>query len=241
MHLNKKLFSCGVVAILTLSMSASAETAVSGKQYLESVQQVISSTLKKVSPSIVYMELSMKKPGRASTIALNGMILDKKGHIATLYFKESDVNDIKVWIGEQEFQAKIVKTDRINGLSFVKIESDDETVPVSFADTSKLNTGQFVIGISATSKNIAFEPVANLGTLKAVVEGSRDYILVNGFATVHSQDIPTYGMPIVNLDGEIIAWSQGRSIGLIDNTAKAIEKFLKRKEKKMLPMMKNHG
>ena len=235
MFLKNKWAAGAATALLAAAISSPAlfaKAPSSGKQYLHAIQDVVSDTLKKVSPGVVYMELSSKQNGKSGTITLNGIILDEKGHIATLYFKESNISEIKVWIGEQEYQAKIVKTDRINGLTFLKVDSDEETTPVKFADTSKLTSGQFILGISATSKNMGFEPVVNLGTLKAVVEGAHDFVLVNGFKVEHNADIPVYGMPLTNLNGEVFAWSQGRTLGLIDNTAKAIEKFLKLKDKK---------
>ena len=84
----------------------SADEGVSGRKYLESVQQTVEDTVKKVSPSIVYFQMALKKPGRTNSITLNGVIIDEKGHVATLYFKEDDVTDIKAWIGEQEYTAK---------------------------------------------------------------------------------------------------------------------------------------
>ena len=224
-----------LMAVMTLLLLNSCTTdspgnSASGREYLDSVQKTVEETTKAVAPGIVFMELAMKKTGRANTITLNGLMIDEKGHIATLYFKEEDVSDIKVWIGEQEYMGKIIKADRINGLTILKVDSDEETVPVKFADTSNLMSGQFLVGVSATSKNLAFEPVSNFGTLKAVIEGARDVVMVNGFQPLHTTDIPFIGMPIFNLDGEVIALGQGRTIGLIDNMSKAVGKFLKRKE-----------
>ena len=202
----------------------------SGRKYLESVQQTVEETVEQVSPGIVYLQLALKKPGRTNTITLNGVVLDDKGHVATLYFKEDDVSDVKAWIGEQEYTAKIVKADRINLLTIIKIETDEATEAVNFGDTSTLVSGQFLVGVNATSKNLAFEPVASFGSLKAVIEGASDSVLVSGMNLTHNADIPTLGMPIFNLDGEVIAMSQGRSIALIDGVAKAAKMFLARKE-----------
>jgi serine protease Do len=172
--------------------------------------------------------MALKKPGRTNSITLNGVVIDDKGHVATLYFKEDDVTDIKAWIGEQEYTAKIIKSDRINLMTLIKIETDEKTTPVRFADTSTLVSGQFIIGVSATSKNLAFEPVANFGSLKAVIEGASDSVMVGGMNLTHNADIPVLGMPIFNLDGEVIAMSQGRSNALIDGIAKASKRFIER-------------
>jgi S1-C subfamily serine protease len=224
------LTACITLLLFNSCTTSSSGDQTSGRGYLESVQQTVEETTKQVSPGIAFMELALKKPGRTNSITLNGVVIDEKGHVATLPFKEEDVSDIKLWIGEEEFMAKIVKTDRINGITYLKADTDEKTVPVKFADTSKLFSGQFLIGVSATSKNLAFEPVANLGTLKAIIEGARDVVLVNGFVNTHTADIPALGMPLFNLDGEVIAISQGRTIGLVDNLSKSVSKFLKRKE-----------
>ena len=201
-----------------------------GRKYLESVQQTVEDTIEKVSPGIVYLQLALKKPGRTNSITLNGVILDDKGHVATMYFKEDDVSDVKAWIGEQEYTAKIVKADRRNLMTIVKIETDEDTEPVKFGDTSTLVSGQFLVGVNATSKNLAFEPVASFGSLKAVIESTTDSVLVSGMNLTHNPDIPTLGMPIFNLDGEVVAMSQGRSVALIDGVAKAAKMFLARKD-----------
>ena len=233
--MNRKLHGCLLITLLffTTYLQAgffSSDDEVSGKEFLQKVQKTVDTTTKNVAPSIVYLDLSLTKPGRTNSITLNGVFIDDKGHFATLYFKQEDVGEIKVWIGEQEVSAKIVKADRINGVTILKADTDEETVPVKFADTSKLENGQFLVGVNATSKNLGFEPVGNFGTLKAIIEGARDVIMVNGFQMVHNNDIPTLGMPLFNLDGEMFAMNQGRSVVLTDPLTKAVKKFVNRKE-----------
>ncbi|MCM8527275.1 MAG: PDZ domain-containing protein [Lentisphaeraceae bacterium] len=227
---------CWLVSLLFFStylqagFFSSDEKAISGREYLQSVQKTVEETTAKVAPSVVYLDISLKKPGRTNSITLNGVFIDDKGHFATLYFKQEDVGEIKVWIGEQEVSAKIVKADRINGVTILKADSDEESQPVKFADTSKLVNGQFLVGVNATSKNLGFEAVGNLGNLKAIIEGARDMIMVNGFDMTHNNDIPTLGMPLFNLEGEMFAMNQGRSIALTDPLMKAVKKFVNRKE-----------
>lgn len=234
--MNRKLHGCLLISLLFFTtylqagFFSSDDDEVSGKEFLLKVQKTVDATTKQVSPSIVYLDLSLTKPGRTNSITLNGVFIDDKGHFATLYFKQEDVGEIKVWIGEQEVSAKIVKADRINGVTILKADTDEKTVPVKFADTTKLVNGQFLVGVSATSKNLGFEPVGNLGNLSAIIEGARDVIVVNGFQMVHSNDIPTLGMPIFNLDGELFAMNQGRSIALTDPLTKSVKKFVNRKE-----------
>ena len=234
--MNRKLHSYLTIALLCFTtylqagFFSSDDEEVSGKEFLEKVQKTVDSTTKDVAPSIVYLDLSLTKPGRTNSITLNGVFIDEKGHFATLYFKQEDVGEIKVWIGEQEVSAKIVKADRINGVTILKADTDEKTVPVKFADTSKLVNGQFLVGVNATSKNLGFEPVGNFGTLKAIIEGARDVIMVNGFQMTHNVDIPTLGMPLFNLDGEMFAMNQGRTVVLTDPLTKAVKKFVNRKE-----------
>ena len=113
-------------------------------------------------------------------------------------------------------------------MTLIKVETEEKTVPVEFADTSTLVSGQFLVGVSATSKNLAFEPVANFGSLKAVIEGTSDSVMVGGMNLTHNPDIPVLGMPIFNLDGQAIAISQGRTNALIDSVAKATKRFISR-------------
>ena len=209
---------------------SSDDKPVSGKEFLASVQKTVENTTSTVAPSIVYLDISLKKPGRTNSITLNGVFIDEKGHFATLYFKQEDVGEIKAWIGEQEVSAKIIKADRLNGITILKADTDEKTSPVKFADTTKLVNGQFLVGVNATSKNLGFEPVGNFGTLKAIIEGARDVIMVNGFQMTHNNDIPTLGMPLFNLEGEMFAMNQGRSVVLTDPLMKAVKKFANRKE-----------
>ena len=140
----KQFSSCWIVVLLFFTtylqagFFSSDDKEVSGKDFLLKVQTTVESTTKKVAPSIIYLDLSLKKPGRTNSINLNGVFIDEKGHFATLYFKQEDVGEIKAWIGEQEVSAKIVKADRINGVTILKADTDEKTVPVTFADTSKL-------------------------------------------------------------------------------------------------------
>lgn len=234
--MHRQVTKCCVVLLLLFATQLQAgffssdEKQVDGKEFLKKIQATVEKVTEDTSPSIVYVELSLTKPGRTNSITLNGVFIDEKGHFATLYFKQEDVGEIKVSIGEQEVPAKIVKSDRINGVTFLKADYDEKSTPVKFADTTKLVNGQFLVGVSATSKNIGYEPVGNFGSLKAIVEGARDIIMVNGFDMQHNNDIPTLGMPLFNLDGEMFAMNMGRTTVLTDSIMKAVKKFSDRKE-----------
>jgi serine protease Do len=201
-----------------------------GRDYLRSVHQAVEDVVRQVSAGVVYMEISLKNEERVTQLSLNGLVLDEKGHVLTLYFDEERITDIKVWLGAEEYAAKLVKSDRINSFTLIKVETDELTSPVKFGDSLELSSGAFLVGLSASSRNLGFEPVVNFGTLKAVVEGTRDVLHVNGFDLKHNSDMPTLGMPIFNLDGEVLAVGQGRSIGLTDLMARGAKKFLAKKD-----------
>lgn len=111
----------------------------------------ITAVAAKASPSVVTIMVSSDSSAGSGS----GVILDKEGyvltnnHVATLDGASSD-GTITVQDNDGNiYTASIVGTDPTVDLAVLKIDSDNEFVPIEWADSAKLNVGDITIAMGA--------------------------------------------------------------------------------------------
>ena len=94
----------------------------------------------------MFKEYQKPTERKASSLG-SGFIINKNGTVITNNHVIANAEDILVKVGEKEFKAKVLGADPYADLAVLKIESNDEFIPVKFADSDKARVGDWVIAI----------------------------------------------------------------------------------------------
>jgi len=95
----------------------------------------------------MFKEFNKPKERKATALG-SGFIIDKKGIVITNNHVVQGAEDIIVYVNSsEEYKAKIIGTDPYMDLAVLKIESDENFIPVSFGDSDNARVGDWVIAI----------------------------------------------------------------------------------------------
>jgi S1-C subfamily serine protease len=113
---------------------------------LQSISEGLVEIVKQVSPSVV--QLASGRRGYGS-----GIIWDNDGHIVTSAHVVGRADNVEISLsgdGERSFRAKVVGQDRFSDVALLQIEGAGKSKlqPVKRGDSSKLETGQFVLALA---------------------------------------------------------------------------------------------
>ena len=177
--------------------------------------------------SVFFLEVTLRSGADKKQVTLNGLALDEKGHILCLYLPEADTEEIKVFIRGEEFAARIVKSDKALFYTVVKIDTDLPIKPVRFGEALSLRSGDPVVGVVRSGRSLDYEACASPGTVRTVVLGKRDLVLVDGFIAANSQELPSLCQPLYDAYGRVVAIGgvRGEFIA-VDAIADAARRFL---------------
>tara|TARA_B110000438_G_scaffold260182_1_gene270080 strand:+ start:396 stop:1820 length:1425 start_codon:yes stop_codon:yes gene_type:complete len=174
---------------------------------------------------------------RKATALGSGFIIDKKGIVVTNNHVIQGAEDILVSVnGSTEYKAKVLGTDPYMDLAVLKIESDENFIPVDFGDSDKARVGDWVIAIG--------NPFGFGGTVTSGIISSRNRDIGltrydDFIQTDASINQGNSGGPLFNLDGKvvgintaIIAPGSSGSIGIgfaipANPAAKVVEQLIK--------------
>ncbi|GEM_PF-449831 len=138
----------------------------------------------------------------------SGFIYSKDGYIVTNNHVVEDAEKITVkTFSGKKYTAKVVATDAESDLAVIKIEPEEELIPVTLGDSDKLKVGQFVAAIGSArglEGSVSFGHVSALGR-----ENLRD-LQVQGLTFQHliqtdaGINLGNSGGPLVNIKGEVV-------------------------------------
>ena len=139
----------------------------------------------------------------------SGVIIDKKGYILTNYNVINDEKDIMVILsGGRRVKAEIVAKDYKSDIAILKIDVEN-LKPVKFGDSSKLKTGERIIGIG-NPLGEEFSGCVSVG----IISAKNSIIKVDDRAyKVYQTDME----PIKGNSGGAVLNSKGEVIGIINN------------------------
>ena len=154
---------------------------------------------------------------RKATALGSGFIIDKKGIVVTNNHVIQGAEDIIVSLsGSIEYKAKVLGKDPYMDLVVLKIESDEEFIPVSFGNSDKARVGDWVIAIG--------NPFGFGGTVTSGIISSRNRDIGltrydDFIQTDASINQGNSGGPLFNMNGDVIGINtailgQSGSIGI---------------------------
>lgn len=198
-----------IIAATPVRRSISAPLPVtSGVNELESQ---IESVYQRVGPSVVnitsrsfeldFFMRSVPREGSGS-----GFFYDTTGHIVTNYHVIQNAEELYVTLstGEQ-LSAQIVGSDPSNDLAVIRIEATPADVsPISFADSSTLQVGQFVVAIG---NPFGLEGTLTLGVVSSlgrVIESPNERFIGEVIQTDAAVNPGNSGGPLLDLSGALI-------------------------------------
>jgi S1-C subfamily serine protease len=179
-------------------------------EVLKSLSEATSTLIKKASESVVSVKSQMSHG--------TGVILSKDGYIVTCNHVLSECNNVKIGVGERNFNAKIVGTDPYNDVALLKAEKGEFT-PIEMGDSEKLNVGPFNRHQSTATSGM-------VTSVNSTIRGWRGTAMENIIATDAQLNPGFSGGPLVDVEGRLIGinaayvWQRGIAIPI--NKVKAI-------------------
>lgn len=187
-------------------------------EVLKSISDATTALIQKAAKSVVSVNNHMSQG--------TGIVIDKEGYIVTCNHVLHGCNTVKVGQGEKTYPARIIGADPYNDVALLKVDKSGLT-PIEFGDSSKLNTGQFVLAL-ANPFNRA-QPTATTGIVTnpdATLRHWRSTAMENVVATDAKLNPGFSGGPLIDATGKLIGmnsayvWSRGIAIPV--NKVKAI-------------------
>jgi serine protease Do len=131
-----------------------------------------------------------------------GFIIDKDGFILTNNHVVDKTEEIKVKLAdEREFNAKIIGRDPKTDLALIRIEPDDQLIPLPLGDSDKLEVGDWVVAIG-NPFGLGNTVTAGIVSAKYRQIGAGPYD--NFIQTDASINPGNSGGPLLNTAGEVI-------------------------------------
>ncbi|MBW1910396.1 MAG: DegQ family serine endoprotease [Deltaproteobacteria bacterium] len=131
-----------------------------------------------------------------------GFIIDKDGFILTNNHVVDKTDEIKVKLAdEREFSAKIIGRDRKTDLALIRIEPDNQLIPLPLGDSDKLEVGDWVVAIG-NPFGLGNTVTAGIVSAKYRQIGAGPYD--NFIQTDASINPGNSGGPLLNTAGEVI-------------------------------------
>jgi len=180
-------------------------------ELLQSISNATTTLIQKLAKSVVSVNNHMSQG--------TGIVLDKQGNIATCAHVLHECNTIKVGHGEKTFNAKIIGIDPYNDIALLKIDKPEGLTPIELGDSSKLNTGQFVLALANPFNRQ--QPIATTGIVtnaNAMLRFWRSTAMENVIATDAKLNPGFSGGPLIDATGKMIGmntayvWSRGIAI-----------------------------
>jgi S1-C subfamily serine protease len=111
--------------------------------------------------------------------------------------------------------------------TILKIDTDLPIKGVRFGEALALRSGDPVVAVVRSGRGLDYETCASPGTVRTVILGKRDLVLVDGFTVVNSQELPSICQPLYDAYGRVVAIGgvRGEFIA-VDAIADAARRFL---------------
>jgi len=170
----------------------------------------IADVVEKVEPAVVYISVEYLESSFFSQYLSiksgSGVILSSDGYILTNYHVVEDARNIEVLLPDDDYiyQAQIVGTDTLSDLAVIKIEGHNLPT-VSFADTSKLRIGDWVIALG-NALGLEGGPSVTVGIVSNLersftIGDSTFYDVIQTDAAIN---LGNSGGPLVDLEGRVV-------------------------------------
>jgi len=195
---------------ITTSPTPATQPTATPTQSTPSILTSIADVVEKVEPAVVYISVEYLESSffyqYLSTKSGSGALLSSDGYILTNYHVVEDARNIEVLLPEDDhiYQAQTVGTDPLSDLAVIKIEGQNFPT-LSFADTSKLRIGDWVIALGNAlglegGPSVTIGIVSNLERSFTLGE-STFYDIIQTDAAINPGNS---GGPLVDLEGKVV-------------------------------------
>jgi S1-C subfamily serine protease len=178
-------------------------------QVLKSLSDATTELVRKLTPSLVSVNTTMTRG--------TGIVFSSDGYIVTCNHVLGRSASVRIWSGEEIFEAKTVGVDPYSDIALLKAEKADFK-PIELGDSEGLSTGQFVLALANPFNR---KPSATTGIITSVgsmLRGWRGTAMEDVIATDARLNPGFSGGPLVDVSGKMIGlntafvWSRGIAI-----------------------------
>ena len=143
-----------------------------------------------------------KRKGAGSMQQLAGVVLSREGHILIPGVVKPNVQSrIEVWIGDQEYTAKVQRFDQQMQLSILKIIPDAPLRPVDMKRLGDLSPGAQCVILEPSGESLGFGTFSTVDTCRGVIPGYyRQFVINNSGKDLH-------GSPVFDVKGDWVGFA----------------------------------
>ena len=172
----------------------------------------LSETIEYVSPSVVAINISTVALDRFFIPRIrsadgSGVIISEDGYIVTNDHVIKDAREISVILNDESvYQGKIIGRVPYSDIALIKIDTEQELVPIEFSSSKELKVGDWVIALG-NAFGLAGTPTVTAGIVSAkerVIETEDDRTLTDMIQTDAAINEGNSGGPLVNLSGKLV-------------------------------------
>ncbi len=221
----------GIVALLVLALIGSLqlsgrlskdENAVTPRQIVGNdgnkvqtqVETDIANIVTKVSPSVVSVTTQSQTQTYFGVAqqegAGTGVVVSKDGYIMTNKHVVNNANTVGIVLtdGTRYDNVRVVGTDPLNDVAFLKIPNVDDLKPVEFGDSSSIRVGQQVVAIGNSlgqyQNTVTSGIISGKGRPVAAQDGNSIESLTDLLQTDAAINPGNSGGPLLNMSGQVI-------------------------------------
>ena len=172
----------------------------------------LSETIEYVSPSVVAVNISTVALDRFFIPRIrsadgSGVIISKDGYIVTNDHVIKDAREISVILNNESiYQAEIIGRVPYSDIALIKINTEQELIPIEFSSSKELRVGDWVIALG-NAFGLAGTPTVTAGIVSAkerVIETEDNRTLTDMIQTDAAINNGNSGGPLVNLSGKLV-------------------------------------
>lgn len=208
-------FGGGYVAYhLNNASTASLNSTVDGNTIVSKDEEDISAVASKVGPSVVSILTKGQSQSPFGTQteegAGSGIIISKDGYILTNKHVVSDSTQLSVVTSDGTVydNARVLGTDPLNDLAFIKLDGVSNLTPAMLGDSSSVRIGQKVVAIGNSlgeyQNTVTSGIISGTGRPVSAQDGNSIENLTDLLQTDAAINPGNSGGPLVNLSGQVI-------------------------------------
>lgn len=213
-------FGGGYLAVLLQDKKTEGSTQIDkmvkadGSTVVTTDEEIVATVASKVSPSVVSIVTTSGRSlyGTQSQGAGTGVIVSKDGYIMTNNHVIDNARNVSVISsdGTEYKDVKIIGSDPLNDIAFIKVNGVSDFTPASLGDSSKVRIGQRVVAIGNALGQ--FQNTVTSGIISATgrplvatsSDGSGSENLTDLIQTDAAINSGNSGGPLVDLSGRVI-------------------------------------
>lgn len=186
-----------------------------GKAVFSALQQAVEAAGSQVKSTLVLVKLettSDTQPpvtsgrtiiirGSSSPASLGGIILTDQGHVLVPRTIKLDQDmRITVFVGDDEFNARPLKTDSALDMTILKLDADESFQPLDISRGADLSLGEWALVLKAGDEDLDYQSQALLGVCQGERVGPyRRFLLNQSLGALN-------GALVVNLSGQVVGF-----------------------------------